>query len=91
MQSRFGIDVVVGAWGDIEILRRGYFTDASDGFGRLEAGLICVQPRHSIRLDAGAAGKHGRAQRVHGTAVFACPPGQREGDSSAHWGSMLFG
>ena len=26
-----------------------------------------------------------------GTAVFACPPGLREGDSSAYWGSTLFG
>ena len=26
-----------------------------------------------------------------GTAVFACPPGLREGDSSGYWGSTLFG
>ena len=26
-----------------------------------------------------------------GTAVFACPPGLREGDSSAYWGSTLLG
>jgi deferrochelatase/peroxidase EfeB len=25
-----------------------------------------------------------------GSAVFACPPGLRQCDSSAHWGSMLF-
>jgi deferrochelatase/peroxidase EfeB len=26
-----------------------------------------------------------------GSALFACPPGLREGDSSAYWGSTLFG
>ncbi|GAA4471042.1 iron uptake transporter deferrochelatase/peroxidase subunit [Rhodococcus olei] len=82
--------------GGIEILRRGYnFTDGSDGFGHLDAGLFfiayCRDPqRQFVPMQQTLA--HGDAMNEYikhvGSAVFAVPPGV-EGD--AFWGSTLFG
>jgi deferrochelatase/peroxidase EfeB len=80
------------------MLRRGYnFTDGSDGFGHLDAGLFFIAFVRSpatnfIPLLAQMSGDALNEYIFHtGTAVFACPPGLREGDSSAYWGSTLFG
>ena len=83
--------------GGIKMLRRGYnFTDGSDGFGHLDAGLFFIAFVRSpatnfipvlARMSSDALNEY----IFHtGTAVFACPPGVREGDSSAYWGSTLF-
>jgi deferrochelatase/peroxidase EfeB len=83
--------------GGIKMLRRGYnFTDGSDGFGHLDAGLFFIAFVRSpatnfipvlARMSSDALNEY----IFHtGTAVFACPPGLREGDASAYWGSTLF-
>ena len=85
--------------GGIEILRRGYnFTDGSDGFGHLDAGLFFIafvrDPlTHFVPMQAQLASNDAMNEYIThtGTAVFACPPGLREGDSSGYWGSTLFG
>ena len=82
----------------IRMLRRGYnFTDGSDGFGHLDAGLFFIAFVRSpatnfvpvlAQMSTDALNEY----ITHtGTAVFACPPGLREGDSSGYWGSTLFG
>ena len=84
--------------GGIEILRRGYnFTDGTDGFGHLDAGLFFIafvrDPRTSFVPMQTALSRSDALNEyiTHtGTALFACPPGLREGDSSAYWGSTLF-
>ena len=80
------------------MLRRGYnFTDGSDGFGHLDAGLFFIAfvrdpPTQFVPMLAQISERC--AQRVHlphrhsGVRV---PAGLREGDSSAYWGSTLFG
>jgi deferrochelatase/peroxidase EfeB len=83
----------------IKMLRRGYnFTDGSDGFGHLDAGLFFIAFVRSpvtnfIPVQAQMSSKDALNEYIThtGTAVFACPPGLREGDSSAYWGSTLFG
>jgi deferrochelatase/peroxidase EfeB len=84
--------------GGVRMLRRGYnFTDGSDGFGHLDAGLFFIAFVRSpttnfIPVLAQMSGDALNEYIFHtGTAVFACPPGLREGDSSAYWGSTLFG
>ncbi|HZA10751.1 iron uptake transporter deferrochelatase/peroxidase subunit [Mycobacterium sp.] len=85
--------------GGIEILRRGYnFTDGSDGFGHLDAGLFFIAfvrnpVTQFIPLQAQLSSADALNEYIThtGSAVFACPPGLREGDSSAYWGSTLFG
>jgi deferrochelatase/peroxidase EfeB len=85
--------------GGIEILRRGYnFTEGSDGFGHLDAGLFFIAfvrnpVTQFIPMQAHLAGKDALNEYIThtGTAVFACPPGLHAGDSSAYWGSTLFG
>jgi deferrochelatase/peroxidase EfeB len=84
--------------GGIKMMRRGYnFTDGSDGFGHLDAGLFFIAFVRSpatnfIPVLAQMSGDALNEYIFHtGTAVFACPPGLREGDSSAYWGSTLFG
>ncbi|TXI63513.1 iron uptake transporter deferrochelatase/peroxidase subunit [Mycolicibacterium mageritense] len=84
--------------GGIEILRRGYnFTDGSDGFGHLDAGLFFIAfVRSPEKQFIPMLGEMSRKDAMNeyithtGTAIFACPPGIREGDTSAYWGSMLF-
>jgi deferrochelatase/peroxidase EfeB len=81
----------------IKMLRRGYnFTDGSDGFGHLDAGLFFIAFVRSpatnfIPVLAQMSSDALNEYIFHtGTAVFACPPGLREGDTSAYWGSTLF-
>jgi deferrochelatase/peroxidase EfeB len=83
--------------GGIKMLRRGYnFTDGSDGFGHLDAGLFFIAFVRSpatnfIPVLAQMSSDALNEYIFHtGTAVFACPPGLREGDTSAYWGSTLF-
>ncbi|MFG1930818.1 iron uptake transporter deferrochelatase/peroxidase subunit [Mycobacterium sp. NPDC048908] len=83
--------------GGIKMLRRGYnFTDGSDGFGHLDAGLFFIAFVRSpatnfVPVLAQMSGDALNEYIFHtGTAVFACPPGIREGDASAYWGSTLF-
>jgi deferrochelatase/peroxidase EfeB len=78
------------------LLRRGYsFVDGSDGLGRLDAGLFFiayqrdpgtgfVQVQRNLRMDA-----MNEYIRHTSSAVFACPPGVRDGDD--WWGRTLFG
>ncbi|MBH0776757.1 iron uptake transporter deferrochelatase/peroxidase subunit [Nocardia bovistercoris] len=81
--------------GGIQILRRGYnFTDGSDGFGHLDAGLFfiayCRDPRAQFvpMQDALARNDALNEYIKHvGSAVFACPPGLGADD---YWGSGLF-
>jgi deferrochelatase/peroxidase EfeB len=84
--------------GGIRMLRRGYnFTDGSDGFGHLDAGLFFiafVRNPATIFIPVLAAMSNDALNEyiTHtGTAVFACPPGIRANDPSAYWGSTLFG
>lgn len=77
------------------ILRRGYsFVDGSDGLGRLDAGLFFiayqrdpetgfVQVQRNLRSDA-----MNEYIRHTSSAVFACPPGLRDG--ADWWGRALF-
>jgi deferrochelatase/peroxidase EfeB len=83
----------------IRILRRGYnFTDGSDGFGHLDAGLFFIAfvrnpVKQFIPMQAELSRKDALNEYIThtGTAVFACPPGLPENDGSAYWGSTLFG
>ena len=81
----------------IEILRRGYnFTDGTDGFGHLDAGLFFIafvrDPQTSFVPMQMELSRHDALNEyiTHtGTALFACPPGLGEGDGD-YWGSTLF-
>jgi len=85
--------------GGVKMLRRGYnFTDGSDGFGHLDAGLFFIAfvrnpSTNFIPVQAQMSSKDALNEYIThtGTAVFACPPGLHEVDSSAYWGSTLFG
>ena len=84
--------------GGIKILRRGYnFTDGSDGFGHLDAGLFFIAfvrnpVTNFIPVLAAMSNDALNEYITHtSTAVFACPPGLRKNDSAAYWGSTLFG
>ena len=83
--------------GGIKMLRRGYnFTDGSDGFGHLDAGLFFIafvrSPATNFIPVLSQMSTDALNEYIFhtGTAVFACPPGLREGDTSAYWGSTLF-
>jgi deferrochelatase/peroxidase EfeB len=83
--------------GGIKMLRRGYnFTDGSDGFGHLDAGLFFIafvrSPATNFIPVLSQMSTDALNEYIFhtGTAVFACPPGVREGDTSAYWGSTLF-
>lgn len=79
----------------VRILRRGYnFTDGSDGFGHLDAGLFfiafCRDPhRQFVPMQRMLAAKDAMGEYlVHtGSALFACPPGLEVGE---WWGQRLF-
>ncbi|MBJ7341813.1 iron uptake transporter deferrochelatase/peroxidase subunit [Mycolicibacterium sp.] len=81
----------------IQILRRGYnFTDGTDGFGHLDAGLFFIAfVRNAQTSFVPMQMELSRRDALNeyithtGTALFACPPGLREGDTSAYWGSTL--
>jgi deferrochelatase/peroxidase EfeB len=81
----------------LKILRRGYnFTDGTDGFGHLDAGLFFIAfvrnpATHFVPVIAKMSGDAlNEYIFTTGTGVFACPPGLEEGDPSAYWGSTLF-
>ncbi|WP_433654547.1 iron uptake transporter deferrochelatase/peroxidase subunit [Nocardia sp. CA-128927] len=82
--------------GGIQILRRGYnFTDGSDGFGHLDAGLFfiayCRNPiTQFVPMQNNLARNDALNEYIKhvGSAVFAVPPGLGPDD---YWGSTLFG
>lgn len=82
----------------VQMLRRGYnFTDGSDGFGHLDAGLFFIAfvrspEKQFIPVQRELSRKDALNEYIthNGSALFACPPGIAEGDSSAYWGSTLF-
>ena len=84
--------------GGIEILRRGYnFTDGSDGFGHLDAGLFFIAfVRNPVTQFVPMQNAISRDDALNeyvtptSSAVFACPPGIPEGDRSTFWGSTIF-
>jgi deferrochelatase/peroxidase EfeB len=83
----------------IEILRRGYnFTDGTDGFGHLDAGLFFIAfVRNPVTQFIPMQTELSRRDLLNeyithnGSAVFAVPPGLAVGDRDAYWGSTLFG
>jgi deferrochelatase/peroxidase EfeB len=83
--------------GGIEILRRGYnFTDGTDGFGHLDAGLFFIafvrDPRTSfvpMQMALSRSDKLNEYITHTGTALFACPPGLPDGGQGDYWGSTL--
>ncbi|GAY14899.1 iron uptake transporter deferrochelatase/peroxidase subunit [Mycobacterium sp. shizuoka-1] len=78
----------------IQILRRGYnFTDGSDGFGHLDAGLFFIAfVRNPVTQFIPMQMELARRDLLNeyithtGSAIFAVPPGLRDGD---YWGSTL--
>ena len=77
------------------ILRRGYsFVDGSDGLGRLDAGLFFIAYQRNPETGFVQVQKKLRGDRMNeyiqhtSSAVFACPPGVRDGDD--WWGRALF-
>ncbi|MFJ4836994.1 iron uptake transporter deferrochelatase/peroxidase subunit [Streptomyces sp. NPDC088746] len=78
------------------ILRRGYsFTDGTDGLGRLDAGLFFLAYQRDVRtgfipVQRGLAASDALNEYIQhvGSAVFAVPPGVRDGDD--WWGRALF-
>ncbi|WP_422334833.1 iron uptake transporter deferrochelatase/peroxidase subunit [Rhodococcus sp. (in: high G+C Gram-positive bacteria)] len=81
--------------GGVQILRRGYnFTDGSDGFGHLDAGLFfiayCRNPVEQfvpMQLNLSRHDALNEYIQHVGSAVFACPPGPADGE---YWGQGLF-
>ena len=82
--------------GGIKILRRGYnFTDGSDGFGHLDAGLFfiafCRNPlTQFVPMQLALARTDALNEYIQhvASAVFAVPPGIVSGQS---WATALFG
>jgi deferrochelatase/peroxidase EfeB len=81
--------------GGVRILRRGYnFTDGTDGVGHLDAGLFFIAfvrdvHKQFVPMQRALAAKDALNEYVEhtGSAVFACPPGLKDGE---HWGQALF-
>ena len=81
--------------GGVRILRRGYnFTDGSDGVGHLDAGLFFIAYMRNpgtqfVPMQRALASKDLLNEYIehNGSAVFACPPGLRDGEQ---WGDSLF-
>jgi deferrochelatase/peroxidase EfeB len=84
--------------GGIKILRRGYnFTDGSDGFGHLDAGLFFIAfVRNPVTQFIPMQTALSRRDLLNeyithtGTGIFAVPPGVKDGDTTGYWGSTLF-
>ena len=82
----------------VELLRRGYnFTDGTDGFGHLDAGLFFIAfVRNPATQFIPMQTELSRRDLLNeyithtGTGIFAVPPGVPEGDNNAYWGSTLF-
>ena len=85
--------------GGIKILRRGYnFTDGSDGFGHLDAGLFFIAfvrnpETQFIPMQLALSRRDLLNEYIThtGSGVFAIPPGLPDGDTDAYWGSTLLG
>ena len=79
----------------VQILRRGYnFTDGSDGFGHLDAGLFFIAfNRDSFKQFVPMQHQLSRKDAMteylipNASAVFAVPPGLKDGE---WWGQHLF-
>ena len=79
----------------VRILRRGYnFTDGTDGVGHLDAGLFFIAfvrdpGKQFVPMQRALAEKDVLNEYIehNGSALFACPPGVREG---GYWGDALF-
>ena len=79
----------------IQLLRRGYnFTDGSDGFGHLDAGLFFIAfcrnaQTQFVPVQAQLSRKDAMMEYLqhNGSALFACPPGLGQ---DGWWGSTLF-
>ncbi len=82
----------------VKMLRRGYnFTDGTDGFGHLDAGLFFIAfvrnpATQFIPVQAELARRDLLNEYIThtGTGIFAVPPGIADGDKDAYWGSTLF-
>ncbi|WP_026424211.1 iron uptake transporter deferrochelatase/peroxidase subunit [Actinokineospora inagensis] len=78
-----------------KILRRGYnFTDGSDGYGHLDAGLFFICFNRDTRsqfipMQQALSGKDRMMEYLehNGSGHFACPPGPAVG---SYWGEKLF-
>ena len=85
------------ALGGIRILRRGYnFTDGTDGFGHLDAGLFfvafCADPGAQFVPMQQALARHDALNEYIShvaSGVYACPPGVAEGRDDDFWGASL--
>jgi deferrochelatase/peroxidase EfeB len=81
--------------GGVRILRRGYnFTDGSDGFGHLDAGLFFIAycrdaHKQFVPMQRALASKDAMMEYLMhtGSALYACPPGIAPGE---YWGQHLF-
>ncbi|MGO3325835.1 iron uptake transporter deferrochelatase/peroxidase subunit [Gordonia sp. (in: high G+C Gram-positive bacteria)] len=79
----------------VQILRRGYnFTDGSDGFGHLDAGLFFIAfNRDSFKQFVPMQHQLSRKDAMteylipNASAIFAAPPGLKDGE---WWGQRLF-
>ncbi|MGC4962371.1 iron uptake transporter deferrochelatase/peroxidase subunit [Gordonia sp. DT101] len=82
--------------GGVQILRRGYnFTDGSDGFGHLDAGLFFIAfnrdtGKQFVPMQQVLSRQDAMTEYLipNGSSVFAVPPGLRPGE---WWGQGLFG
>ncbi len=81
--------------GGARLLRRGYnFVDGDDALGRLDAGLFFLSfqrdPGQFVAVQRSLAGRDALNEYIKhvGSAIFAIPPGAREGTSI---GDALFG
>ncbi|WP_347956612.1 iron uptake transporter deferrochelatase/peroxidase subunit [Gordonia aichiensis] len=81
--------------GGVQILRRGYnFTDGSDGFGHLDAGLFFIAFNRDtfkqfVPIQHQLSRKDAMTEYLipNGSANFAVPPGVEPGE---YWGQRLF-
>ncbi|UQE75978.1 iron uptake transporter deferrochelatase/peroxidase subunit [Gordonia sp. PP30] len=81
--------------GGVRILRRGYnFTDGSDGFGHLDAGLFFIafnrdSHKQFIPMQQDISRKDAMTEYLipNASAHFAVPPGLKPGE---YWGQHLF-
>ncbi|GAB05323.1 deferrochelatase/peroxidase EfeB [Gordonia amarae] len=79
----------------VRILRRGYnFTDGSDGFGHLDAGLFFIAfnrntAKQFVPMQQELSRKDAMTEYLipNGSATFAIPPGLSDGE---YWGQRLF-
>jgi deferrochelatase/peroxidase EfeB len=81
--------------GGIQVLRRGYnFTDGSDGFGHLDAGLFFIafnrdNGKQFVPMQQVLSRQDAMTEYLipNGSSTFAIPPGLQPGE---WWGQGLF-